>query len=194
MIASGSAPSITIRPARADDADRLAELVNCAEEGMLLYLSGKLASAGKSGEHTGQDEGSSLLGNASIIEVDGKAVGCLIGYEIPNRPEPMAEYMPIVFAPVQELANLAPSTWCVSVLAVLPDYRGNGLGSQLLRVAEENGRRCGKRGMSAIVSDTNIGARCVFERCGYRETARREMVKEGWTNPGREWILLTKPL
>ena len=96
--------------------------------------------------------------------------------------------------PLQELENLAPSTWYVNVLAVLPKYRGKGLGTQLLRLADETGRKLGKKGMSVIVSDANIGARRLYERCGYRETARRKMVKESWVNPGREWVLLTKPL
>jgi GNAT superfamily N-acetyltransferase len=96
--------------------------------------------------------------------------------------------MPILFVPLQELENLAPSTWYVNVLAVLPEYRGRGLGTRLLQLADETGRKLGKKGMSVIVSDANVGAR------RYRETARRAMVKEGWDNPGREWVLLTKPL
>jgi RimJ/RimL family protein N-acetyltransferase len=48
--------------------------------------------------------------------------------------------------------------------------------------------------MSVIVSDANAGARRLYERCGYRETATRAMVKEGWQNEGRNWVLLTKAL
>src|SRR5690606_40105903 len=57
---------------------------------------------------------------------------------------------------LQELENLAPSTWYVNVLAVLPNYRGKGLGTQLLLLADETGRKLGKKGMSVIVSDANI--------------------------------------
>ena len=41
----------------------------------------------------------------------------------------------------------------------LPQFRDLGLGTELLRIADENGRKLGKRGMSVIVSDANIGAR-----------------------------------
>jgi ribosomal protein S18 acetylase RimI-like enzyme len=199
MIVSSSAPSIATRPARRDEAALLAELVNYAGEGLPLYLWGKLASLGKSSwdigrERAERDEGSFSWRNATIIEVDGKGVGSLIGYEIPDQPESIPEYMPMLFVPLQELENLAPSTWYVNVLAVLPKYRGKGLGTQLLRLADETGRKLGKKGMSVIVSDANIGAQRLYERCGYRETARRKMVKESWVNPGREWVLLTKPL
>lgn len=199
MITSGSAPSITTRPAQRDEAALLAELVNYAGEGLPLYLWGRLATPGRLAwdvgrERAERDEGSFSWRNATMIEVDGKAVGCLIGYEIPDNPEPIPDYMPILFVPLQELENLAPSTWYVNVLAVLPEYRGRGLGTRLLQLADETGRKLGKKGMSVIVSDANVGARRLYERCGYRETARRAMVKEGWDNPGREWVLLTKPL
>jgi ribosomal protein S18 acetylase RimI-like enzyme len=96
--------------------------------------------------------------------------------------------------PLQELENLAPGTWYVNVLAVRPQFRGLGLGTRLLAHADEAGRALGKRGMSVIVSDANPGARRLYERCGYRETAARAMVKEGWLNDGRHWVLLAKAL
>jgi ribosomal protein S18 acetylase RimI-like enzyme len=102
--------------------------------------------------------------------------------------------MPAMFVPLQELENLAPGTWYVNVLAVLPLLRGAGLGTRLLGLADETGRSLGTRGMSVIVSDANTGARRLYERAGYSEAARRIMMKEGWVNGGREWVLLTKAL
>jgi ribosomal protein S18 acetylase RimI-like enzyme len=82
----------------------------------------------------------------------------------------------------------------VNVLAVLPDHRSRGFGSDLLRLADERGRELGKRGMSVIVSNSNSGARRLYEKHGYRESGRRKMIKEGWINEGQEWVLLTKAL
>jgi ribosomal protein S18 acetylase RimI-like enzyme len=96
--------------------------------------------------------------------------------------------------PLQELENLAPGTWYVNVLAVPPGFRNLGLGGRLLQRAEETGRACGRRGLSIIVSDANEGAWRLYERAGYREAATRPMVKEGWMNEGRNWVLLTRPL
>jgi ribosomal protein S18 acetylase RimI-like enzyme len=99
-----------------------------------------------------------------------------------------------MFVPLQELENLVPGTWYVNVLAVLPEYRSAGLGTMLLSLADDTGRKLGKRGMSVIVSDANTGARRLYERVGYRGGSRRGMVKENWINEGREWVLLTKML
>ncbi|MEZ5833757.1 MAG: hypothetical protein R3D05_21510 [Dongiaceae bacterium] len=46
--------------------------------------------------------------------------------------------------------------------------------------------------MSMIGSDSNAGARWLYQRCGYREIAARLMVKEGWQCEGRTWVLLTQ--
>lgn len=191
--------AVTVRPARREDAALLAELINQAGEGFPLYFWEKLAEPGESPWDVGRrraerDEGSFSWRNAIIIEAQGEPAGSVIGYGIPDGPEPIPADMPATFVPLQELENLAPGTWYVNVLAVLPKHRGKGLGTSLLAAADEAGRKLGKKGMSVIVSDANPGARRLYARCGYRETARREMVKESWTNPGREWVLLTKPL
>ena len=43
-----------------------------------------------------------------------------------------------------------------------------------------------------MVSDANEGARRLYQRCGYRERARRAMIKECWKHPGENWVLLVK--
>lgn len=188
-----------IRPATLSDAPILAELVNYAGEGLPLYLWSKMAAPGESAWDVGRkraarDEGSFSYRNATVIEQDGACAGCLIGYEIGDDPAPIGADMPAMFVPLQELENLAPSTWYVNILAVLPQYRGQGLGAKLLGVADETGRRLAKRGMSVIVSDGNPGARRLYERCGYQAVATRAMVKEDWVNEGGNWVLLTKRL
>ena len=129
-----------------------------------------------------------------MIEHKGRVAGCLIGYVIPVATTPISSEMPAMFVPLQELENAAPGTWYVNVLAVLPAHRNEGLGSELLRFADETGRGLGLRGMSVIVSDANLGARRLYEKHGYGEFDRGKMVKEGWSNEGEQWVLLTKPL
>jgi len=187
------------RPATIDDAPVLAELVNYAGEGLPYYLWGTLAEAGQDAWDVGRgraarEEGSFSYRNAVIIERDGQCAGCLIGYEIPDHPEPIADDMPAMFVPLQELENLVPGTWYVNVLAVRPQFRGHGLGAQLLELADKTARSLGKRGLSVIVSDANAGARRLYERCGYSQSATRPMIKEDWENDGEYWVLLAKSL
>ncbi len=190
-------PPPTLRPATIDDATALAELVNHAGEGMPLYLWDQMAEPGEAAWDVGRrrasrEEGSFSYRNATIIEQDGQCAGCLIGYEIPNNPDPIPDDLPTMFVPLQELENLAPNTWYINVLAVRPQFRRLGLGTKLLGLADETAEALGKPGLSVIVSDANSGAHRLYERCGYRESGTRSMVKENWENDGQNWVLLTK--
>ena len=189
----------SFRPAKVHEAAVLAELVNYAGEGVPLYLWSRMAEPGQAAWDVGRqraerEEGSFSYRNATIIEHDGQCAGCLIGYEISDNPGPIPEDMPTMFVPLQELENLAPGTWYINVLAVRPQFRRLGLGTKLLSLADETAEALGKPGLSVIVSDANIGARRLYDRCGYSESATRSMVKENWQNEGQNWVLLTKDL
>ena len=189
---------LTSRTATADDADHLAKLINYAGEGMPLYLWERMAEDGETAWDVGRrrarrTEGGFSFLNATIAETDGEVAGCLIGYALPEESEAI-DYatMPPMFVPLQELENLAPATWYVNVLAVHPHLRGIGVGTALLKIAEQHAANKGCSGLSIIVADANEGARRLYERCGYVERASREMVKDDWENPSKNWVLLTK--
>jgi ribosomal protein S18 acetylase RimI-like enzyme len=186
------------RRATPDDAPALAELINFAGEGLPLYLWTEMAEPGESAWEVGRrralrDAGSFSYRNAVVAETDGRVVASLVGYALPDQPEPIDyDRMPAMFVPLQELENLAPRTWYVNVLAAYPDARGRGYGTRLLGIAERLAASAGSSGLSIIVSDANVGARRLYERCGYREMARRPMLKERWQNPGTNWVLMVK--
>lgn len=185
------------RRATASDAHALAELVVFASERLALHVWSKAAGPGGDPWAVGRERalrevGSFSYRNAVVVERDGGVAACLIGYPLPAEPEPIADTMPPMFVPLQQLENLAPSTWYVNVLAAYPEHRGQGHGAALLRIAEALAANAGCRGLSIIVSDSNTGARRLYERTGYAEIARRAKVKEDWQNPGKDWVLLVK--
>ena len=193
-------PTPSLRPATPEDAEALAELINFAGEGLPAYIWERMAEPGETVWDVGRqrarrEEDSFSYSKAVVLERDGAVAACLIGYPLPDAPEPIDhDEMPAMFVPLQELENLAPGTWYVNVLAAYPEQRGRGHGTTLLSNAEETAAANGKRGVSIIVADANTGARRLYERSGYRETARRPMVKEDWQSPSETWILLVKPL
>lgn len=185
-----------------DDADTLAQLVDMAGEGLPRYLWERMAGPGETAWDVGRararrDEGAFSYRNAVTLrdgdDPTGAVIAALIGYDIGDQPEPIGADMLAMFVPLQQLENLAPGTWYVNVLATLPAHRGRGHGGRLLAFAEARARAAGRRGLSIIVDDSNDGARRLYERAGYRETARRAIVKEDWVNPGSDWVLLEKP-
>ena len=124
---------------------------------------------------------------------DGRVAAGLIGYPLPDRPEPIPDTMPPMFVPLQELENLAPGTWYVNVLAAYPEHRGQGCGTALLAVAETAGRRRRQAAASASSSRTPTPAPAgSTSAAATARSARRGKVKEGWQNPGTDWVLLIK--
>jgi ribosomal protein S18 acetylase RimI-like enzyme len=201
MIASGPVPTIipSIRRATPEDAGALAEFVEFASEGLALNLWTKIAGTGQDPWSIGRERvltGAAGLSfqNAVLAELSEQPAAGLISYALPDTPEPISDTLPATLVPLHELTNRALGTWYVHVLAASPEYRGRGLGSALLTVADDLAASARKSGLSLIVSDTNSGARKLYERHGYSEVARCEMVKEQWSHPGTDWVLLRKRL
>lgn len=188
------------RHATPDDAEAMTAFVNIAGEGLPLHIWSKMAEPGEDPWTVGRkraqrESGSFSYRNAVMLEQGGRVVAGLIGYRLPDEPEPIDyDAMPAMFVPPQELENLASGTWYVNVLACYPEARGKGYGSKLLGVAEDLAAATRSRGLSIIVSDANRCARRLYERCGYRFVDERPIVKEEWSNPGENWVLLVKPL
>ncbi|MEL7544908.1 MAG: GNAT family N-acetyltransferase, partial [Pseudomonadota bacterium] len=102
--------------------------------------------------------------------------------------------IPAMFRPLQELENLAPATWYINVLAVVPGARGQGHGRRLLAYADELARSSNVCATSLIVADRNAGARQLYETAGYTVRADRAIVKEDWVSESENWILMTRDL
>lgn len=191
---------VRYRQALPEDGDALADLINFAGEGLPLYLWEGMAEGDETGWDVGRrrarrTQGSFSYRNARVAEFEGQVIAALIGYPLADEPDIVdTNQMPAMFVPLQQLEDLAPATWYVNVLATYPRFRGNGIGQALLAIAEDQAHATARTGLSIIVSDANDGARRLYERSGYAKKAERPMVKEGWVNAGRNWVLLTKSL
>jgi len=184
------------RSATEDDAPELAELVNFAGEGLPLHLWQDLAGPGEDPWDVGRERQARKAAEGQIVVADlGEgAVASLTGYAIGPQPEPIGDDFPALFRPLQELENEALDSWYVNVLACYPAHRGQGLGSGLLTLADRIAEAEGLRRMSVIVAADNTGARRLYERHGYAETASRPCIREGWQTGTDRWVLLLKPL
>jgi len=188
------------RYATRSDALPMAELINIAGEGMPLYLWTNMAEPGDSPWDVGQqravrESGGFSYRNTVVREDDGKVAAALMGNPLPDEPEAVDyDDMPPMFVPLQQLEDLVAGTWYVNVLAAYPECRGKGYGTDLLAIARQLAAKTHRSGLSIIVSDANTGARRLYERNGYVEKATRPMIKDGWDNPGENWVLLERPL
>ncbi|HEX5998398.1 MAG TPA: GNAT family N-acetyltransferase [Hyphomicrobiaceae bacterium] len=192
-------PASQFRPAVPADADALADLVDMASDGLASYLWSKVAPPGCDPWVIGRaratrEPGGISYRNAVVVERAGRVVAGMIGHPLADTPEAWPPRLPAMVVPLQELEDQVPGTWSVNVLAAYPEHRGKGYGTALLGVAELLARATHRRGLSIIVADTNVGARRLYERCGFRIVAERRMVKEAWQHPGTSFVLMCRRL
>ena len=79
-----------------------------------------------------------------------------------------------VLAPYSKLEQ--PNSYYIAGMSVFPEYRGNGIGTKLLEIAEQQAESLGLNQLSLIVFEQNEGAKRLYERHGYCEIAREEVV------------------
>ena len=190
---------MSIRAARAADAEHLTRFINMAADDLPLHFWRR--SVGPDGdpwaygrERAARETGSFSFRNAWLAEDQGEVAACLLGYATEPEPAPIEPDTPPILVPLLELEALAPGSWYLNVLATYEAHRGKGLGSALLAKAEDIARSAGHQTISLIAEDTHQDALRLYRAKGFQEIARRPVVKGDWQVDASEWILFVKPL
>jgi ribosomal protein S18 acetylase RimI-like enzyme len=189
-----------IRPARKADAAALAALIDIAGEGIPLFLWSRMKVPDQSVFEFGRaraarEDGNFSYRNATVVETDGEVAACLVDYQLAD-PYDIGDLdkLPDVVRPLVELEAKAPGSWYINVLAAFPEYRGQGIGTRLLALAEERGRQHKATSASMIVASANAGALRLYARVGYEEIARARVVTYPGCAHDGDWVLLVKPI
>ena len=187
--------TLTLRAATQADAGTIAALANAAGGGFPASVWSGQAEFGQDPMVVGrrraleEDELFSWR-NTLVAEADGRTAGMLLVYRTPHEPVAVDAAPHPMLRPIVRLINEGLDTCCISFMATLPAFRGQGVGSALLERAET---RPGPRGMSVILSDTNTTARHFYTHRGYREVRRLPVVRADWKTDTAEWVLYRKP-
>jgi ribosomal protein S18 acetylase RimI-like enzyme len=191
--------SVLFRPAQPFDVPNLVCLIDSAGRGLPVWLWSTLRQPGQSAIEVGRQriltktDHPFYYKNWTVAEVDGAVVGALMGCvtsESYRRDD--ANELPQVFVPLLELEALAGGSWYLNVLAVYPEFRGQGIGTALLSEAEAIARATGASRISIIVEDANAGAFKLYLRFGFIEQARRPYIPFPGSMDEGDWILLIK--
>lgn len=187
---------VRIRRATPADARALAELMNIAGEGLPAHLWAGMTEPGGDvmdfgSRRVAQPEGGFSYTNAHVATVSGSIAGMLLGYRLPDQPEPVPECPPVV-RPLLELEGTAPGSWYINGVATTPAHRGQGIGYGLMIFAETLARKTGAKSLSLIVAEGNVRARALYERLGYEVLGRRPIVTYPECPHAGDWLLMSK--
>jgi ribosomal protein S18 acetylase RimI-like enzyme len=189
------------RPARESDVLDLACLIDCASRGLALWFWSTLRAPGQSSIEVGRHRIRTLTasplhyGTFTVAEIDGAVAGALTGrlIPLPYQRGDTAD-LPDVYRPLLELEAVAVGSWYLNVVAVYPEFRGQGVGSALLSKAEAIARLADAPQISLIVEEANAGALKLYLHAGFREWMRRPFIPfPGSTDQG-DWVLLRKDI
>lgn len=185
------APPLTLRPAHPGDALQAAPLIHAAGPILFNLMFGPnpahvqrfLAALFKLPRNPFSYE------NALVAERDGAIVGLAISAEaayrrsIGRRMFWLAPRLRGPFALLRQFPHALevmacthqpdPGTFYLSILAVVPSERSQGIGAQLLDAVHDRARRSGSTQIALHTELDNTGAQRFYLRHGYTETARR---------------------
>ncbi|HSA82353.1 MAG TPA: GNAT family N-acetyltransferase [Geminicoccaceae bacterium] len=197
-VAGAAGADVVLRPARPGDCRRIAELFRISSDGVADYVWSTLqadypgASLIEIGERRYARENTAFsYRNCVVAEQDGAVIAMLHAFVIAARDGPCADVDPVL-RPYAELE--APGSLYVSGIAVAPEWRGQGLGTQLLAAARERARRRGCPSLSLICVAQNAGARRLYEREGFTAIDRRQIVAHPLIHGTGEALLMTAPV
>jgi len=167
----------SIRPARKSDCRRIAELYRISSDGVADYIWTKLAQPGDDlldvGRRRYEREGIPFsYQNCKLVEIDGEIAGMLVAFRM--EVDPTYEEEDPVLMPYSKLEE--DHSYYICGMAVEAQHRRKGIGAGLLAEAERACRQLDLGKLSLIVFEQNAGAKRSYERWGYVEKARHQVV------------------
>jgi ribosomal protein S18 acetylase RimI-like enzyme len=96
---------------------------------------------------------------------------------------------------VEPFAHLeAPGSFHLNTVAVLPEHRGQGVGTRLLSLARSHARNIGLSELSIIVFERNIRASALYERVGFRPVKRSLAASHASLQYSGNLVLMSCPI
>lgn len=183
---------LEFRAAKKEDCRTIAELYSISSDGVADYIWTKLAEEGENILDVGQrryeqEESVFSYKNCIIAEKDKKIIGMLVAFpmksdgSIPDDP---------VLAPYSVLE--ADNSFYICGVALKPEYRGQGVGTQLMKLAEQQARIRKFKSLSLVVFEANSAAVELYKKLGYREIKREKIVSHPLIHYTGDALLMVK--
>jgi ribosomal protein S18 acetylase RimI-like enzyme len=187
---------VKFRPAEKGDCRTIASLYRISSDGLVDYIWTKLAEPGEDlldfGQRRYERENTPFsYQNCTLATVNDAIAGMVVAFPMFVDPNAEPEEDPIL-APYSELEE--DNSYYICGVALFPEYRHQGMGTQLMKLAETQAISKEFSKLSLIVFEQNAGAKRLYERLGYREVARKPIFPHPLIHYTGDALLMVKSL
>ncbi len=176
------------RAATTEDCYELARLFRIASSGVADYMWSRLAPKypGLTPLEIGarrfaKAEGNFSYKNCVVAEQDGAVIGMLFTFPIEEEQGTDAKPADPILKPYEDLVS--PGSLYICALALLPEFRGRGVGTEMLSIARKQAHQRGFDTLSLQVFEQNEGAVRLYERSGFEVAGRALVVPHELIDP-----------
>ncbi|MGA7932546.1 MAG: GNAT family N-acetyltransferase [Kovacikia sp.] len=202
------------RSATHDDCHPIAQLMKIASDGVSEYVWSTLTDEypGLTPLEIGAQRyanPNSLFSykNCVLAEQAGEIIGMMLTFPVEDAEETGTDHAspndsslthvltqpsePDVLAPY---SLEAPGTWYICALGLFPEFRGQGIGTQLLGIAHQQAAEQGFSELSLLCFEQNTGALKLYQRYGFRVIDRNRVVPHPLIHHTGDVLLMTAPV
>ena len=188
---------LEFRPARKEDCRTIAMLFSLSSDGVSDYIWSQMTGEGGDiidiGQKRYENEDSVFSYKSCMIaEVNGEIAGMLIAFPMFVDPEKNYSDTDPVLVPYEKLEE--DNSYYICGVALFERFRGKGIGTEFMNIAEEKAKESGFGKLSLIVFEQNEGAKTLYERLGYAEVAREPVVPHPLIHYTGDAILMVKKI
>jgi len=188
---------ITYRVAEKSDCPDIASLFSMASDGVADYVWTSQAETGESGLDVGirrymREDAVFSYRNCLMAALSEKIAGMMLAYPMHVDPDMDENEIDPVLLPYARLEE--DNSFYISAMAVFPEYRGKGIATEFLRLAEEAARGLGLDKTSLIVFEENAQALDLYLAKGYQEIKRETVIPHPLIHHGGDALLMVKRL
>jgi ribosomal protein S18 acetylase RimI-like enzyme len=187
---------VMYRPAQKQDCGSIATLYSMSSDGVADYIWTTLAEPGEDilgvGRRRYEREDTPFsYQSCTLAKVEGEIAGMLVAFPmtVDGGAEPESDPVLAPYSALEEDAS-----YYVCGVAVFEQYRGLGIGRELMLRAERDARERNLEKLSLIVFEKNTGPKELYERLGYVETARAAVVPHPLIHRDGDALLMVKYL
>ncbi|EKU97669.1 acetyltransferase [Leptolyngbya sp. PCC 7375] len=182
------------RPAKKSDCGAIASLYSISSDGVADYIWAKLAQPGETLLKVGQrryERENTLFSyqNCTLAFQGDTIVGMLVAFPMTVDEDAEPEDDPVL-VPYNKLEE--DNSYYICGVALFPDYRNQGIGTQLMQLAENHAVAKGFTQLSLIVFEQNVDAKRLYARLGYQEIDRETVVPHPLIHYVGDAILMVK--